>query len=988
MLAPGTMAANRYLTYLFCDIVDSTRMTNSSDPEELYETIVRYQKLCTAQIVHHGGFVARFVGDGVVAYFGYPSTLEASAEAAVRCGLALRTEIEATDPGFAIRVGIASGWGVVGEFDTGAQAQELVAVSPFANLAARLEAAAPPNGILVSADTHDQVVGLFRFGEPLDLELKGFAELRRAYPVLGQGEFRTPSHARSHATPPELVGRDASLDRLVDAWQRRVLQGQGTTAVVSGPAGIGKSTLVNAFRRRLDADEMILCSSQFEQHTAFHPFSAWIGAFLDQRPDLDRARWLRSLLDPAIDVREVEGPLASLLGPPGQVVENAAALHERLIEVLSQCIVAASRRRPLLVVVEDAHWLDPSSAAVVERLRAESTTSGLLLLTTTRQRPTEELHASWTVVIELDELDVDDAHGVIDSIDAAGALNDEERAAIVEKAAGIPLLLTEFTRSTLASRSGDPSAVSSRPKVADSLMESFGARIEARSSDDELIATAAAIGEPFSARLLALATGRPEPDVATALEALVDAELLLGPRSGGDGSYQFTHALLCDAAYQRVVRSERRQLHGRILTAARSIDPDWDTTQPVQAAHHLWQTDQGATAVTVLTDAARGRFAASQFAEAAGLLNRGLQLVTDLPSDQAPFLELQLQTLLGLTLTQVAGFGEPAANQAYARAWEICGQIDVTGEPEFCAIWGIWAHKLVVSDTAHGVELARNLQLIAGELHRVDLEMLAAAARVVTSHCIGDIPSVRAGLDVVLASYHVAEHGALALSYSMDPKALSLLFAAHTFAIAGDSDAATAARRDAMQHAESLGFEFLVPYATVFGVASSLYTGADDDQLAVLDAAIALAHELHLPFWVLSGTMWKGVLHHHQGRHQDALAELRPALEMADAVGLRLTTAYVGGVCADSEAQLGDPGHLARFERSVAAARTTGEDFALPEILRLRAAAALRAGADTQQAAVWLDEGLTLARARGALAWEERILATMADHGLRSMTHP
>ncbi|MGH8517431.1 MAG: AAA family ATPase, partial [Panacagrimonas sp.] len=355
---------SRFLTYLFCDLVGSTELTRDHEPEDAFELIVGFQDACRQHIERFQGYVACYMGDGVVGYFDYPVSIESSAEAAIRCALELLREIKSRPEPLSMRVGIANGWGVLGEVRVGGHVVEVAAVSDAANLGARLESAASPDEILVSDEIYREVEGLFGFHAPRELELKGFAQIQRAHPVAGYGDFRSPSHRQAERQSSALVGRDVQLDELMLLWERAQRDAQGCSVLVRGPAGIGKSTLLRNLRTRARRDterRITLYASRFEEHTAFHPFRAWLEDLLAEQPPDYLGTRLRTLM-PAAEAEVAHEALDVLLGRATQPAWPPKLLRERICAAFVGVMRGMSRELPLLLLIEDLHWLDPSSA--------------------------------------------------------------------------------------------------------------------------------------------------------------------------------------------------------------------------------------------------------------------------------------------------------------------------------------------------------------------------------------------------------------------------------------------------------------------------------------------------------------------------------------------------------------------------------------------------------------------------------------------------
>lgn len=966
---------------MFCDLVNSTGLIEHHESEAAFELIEEFRTLCRKHIGAYGGSVAGSMGDGVLACFGFPTAQESHAEAACRCALELLEGLHTLPQTISVRIGIASGRGVL-DLRRGDGGTEITAVSSGANLAARLQSEALPDQILVSAKVHEQVAGLFTFSPGYEVALRGFDALQTVFPLVGAGGYRSQSHQRGDSPPPELIGRDAEIDTAVTAWHNRAGSRRGGSLLVRGPGGIGKSTLLRALTNRIAgqaARTIVLYSAWFEQHTALHPLRACLEDVLsEQRPD-----FLERCLDRFLhgeELAEARETLSILLGHSANTRWPPNILRERTLDCLAALLLGLAIDKPTLLVVEDLHWIDPSSAEVLQRAQARYADCPLFILASTRPGkggPAQQLQ--WQQVIDLAPLQDPDVGALISGLDPDDRLNDELRREIARKAEGVPLLVREFTHATLAPPGGDDL----RMVVPDTLLDSFMVRLDSWTPAKGILDAAAAVGGSFSGRLIALALRRDQNEVAEALRRMADAGLL-SRHTGSEGEqYDFSHALLRDAAYATLLPRQRQEVHASVLNAWRTIEPQFEQAQPRLAAHHLAGTGAGEEAIRILLAGAQACFVRSQFSEGVGLIRQALKLLPEAGGESLAPLELQLQTLLGLTLTQLMGFSDEAVNQAFTRAWDISRRLNTSGEAEFQAIWGIWAHKLVVSETATAVELVDTLGGISRHCGRPELEMLTRAADAVMRFIIGNFDGVPPQLEAVRQHYRLEQHRQLALAYSNDPLAQSLMFNTHSLAVQGDTDAADRSRAEVLRLGDELGVEFLQPYIRIWSWGSALYHGAPADLIDILDQAIAQAGRLGIAFWVYGGILWKAHAYLRLGQIEKAMPHFDEGLGGATRIGMRFTLSYFHSLHAWTLARTGQPQvALPIFNQCLRQNRSTGELCYQAEIHRLYGEALLHSDATARQQALHqFGRGLVVARAQGALGWERKILRSLGEFG-------
>lgn len=973
---------SRSLTYLFCDLVDSTGLIERHDSETAFELIEEFRTLCRELIEAHQGFVANDMGDGMLGYFGYPVALESNAEAAGHCALTLLREIGRLPSRLSVRIGIASGRGVLDSRRPEGGNVEVAAVSSAANLAARLQAQAEPDQIIASAQVHEQLHGLFRFDAGREVALKGFGDVQTIYVLTGYGSFRSRSHQRGDSPPAVLVGRDGEIHAVLEAWLAMRTASHGSSILVRGPAGIGKTTLLRGIKQRLgdEAQRVVLYSAWFAQHTALHPFKAYFEDLAAGQPEGFLEQWLARYL-PRKQLGEAVEQISILLGRCGNTRWMPNVLREKTIATLTLLLLRMSADQPLLLLAEDTHWLDPTSAEVLQRLQAQYASSAIFILASARPRGgVAEQLMRWDRKIDLARLQGQDVGALISGLDTERRLSAEVRSEIARKGEGMPLLIREFTKATLA-----PAATDGRAGlvVPDTLLDSFVAQLDLWAHSKDILDAASAVGGGFTAKLLALALARDEDATAGTLRDMTAAGLLASYRTADAELFDFSHALLCDAAYAALLPRQRKELHARVLQARQALDPQFAQSQPSLAAHHLEGIGAYAEAIKTLLAGAQGRFAESQFSEAGGLVRQALKLLREIrPGDAFAALELQLQTLLGLTLTQLKGFGDEAVNHAFSRAWEICREMHASGEAEYQAIWGIWGHKLVVSETATALELVAAMGDISRRSGKAELQTLTRSASAVMCFITGAFGEVPGHAEAVRASYSITQHGRLALAYSMDPMAQALMFLTHSHAVRGDTAAADHSRAEVLALAERLGLEFLLPYVRIWSLGSVLYHDAPEWMIESLDGAIALAQKLGIAFWVCSGTLWKAHAYARLGQLQQAIPHFEQGLEGATQMGLRFTLSYFRSLHAWTLARAGRPEALPVFEECLRQNTASGELCYQAEIHRLYGEALLHADASTRdRARRQFSAGLKLARAQQAHGWERKILGSLREFG-------
>jgi len=695
--APAPVEAERrQLSVTFCDLVGSTPLATRYDPEDLREIVGAYHRCVADTVARFGGFVAKYMGDGVLIYFGYPEAHEDDAERAVRAGLAIIDAVgrlDAPEP-LNVRVGIATGLVVVGDLIGTGAAQERGVVGETPNLAARLQALARPGTLVIADNTRRQIGALFELEDLGSQSLAGFGEPQQVWCVSGESGVLSRFEAlRSGATP--LVGRDEELDLLLRRWQQ-AKAGEGRAVLISGEAGIGKSRLTAALSERIEDEPhtrvRYFCSPH-HQDSALYPFIAQLehaaGFARDDTPE-EKLGKLKKLLTPAAPDDDEMALLAELLSLPNAAAElnlSPQRKREMLFEALLHQLEALSQDRPVLMVFEDAHWIDPTSHELLDLTVDRVRRLPVLLVITFRP----EFQPPWggrshVTSLALNRLGERDGEALVHTLAGNAGLTAEIVAEIVERTDGVPLFVEELTKAVLESAAQDARvtavlrmASQAAQAVPATLHASLMARLDRLGpGPKETAQIGAVLGREFAYELIEPVAQRPERELQAALGQLSDAGLLFCRGVAPHASYLFKHALVQDAAYGALLRGRRQELHGRVAAALETHFAVLVERQPELLAHHLTAAGNTERAVGQWLKAGKHAAARLAYLEAIAHFERGLGLLHSLP--ETPLRngrEIELQLALGLCL--LTARGAVAAKPPYTRANELTER---SGEPQ------------------------------------------------------------------------------------------------------------------------------------------------------------------------------------------------------------------------------------------------------------------------------------------------------------------
>jgi class 3 adenylate cyclase/tetratricopeptide (TPR) repeat protein len=900
---PG-VPERRQLSVMFCDVVGSTALATRLDLEDLRELIGAYHRVVAEVLTRFGGFVAKYMGDGVLAYFGYPHAHEDDPERAVRAGLAVIdavNRLEAPQP-LRVRLGIATGLAVVGDLIGSGAAEERGVVGETPNLAARLQGLAAPDTLVISEGMRQQIGALFAIEDLGPQQLAGFAEPQRAWRVVGESGVESRFEALRATSLTPLVGREEEIELLLRRW-RQAKAGEGRVVLISGEAGIGKSRLTAALRDRLEGEDYIRLryfASPHHQESALNPFIAQLErAALFERDDpverkLDK---FEALLAPASPSADDLGLLAELLSLPAASryplpPSTPQRKKEKTFTALLHQFEALARQKPVLMVFEDLHWIDPSSRELLDRTIERIASLPVLLVTTFRP----EFAAPWSglpqvTALTVARLDRRSGAAIVEGIAGNRALSTEVAAEIVERADGVPLFVEELTRAVL--EAGDrgegiektlAAAVSPSAAVPAALHAPLMARLDRLGQTAKEIAQiAAAIGREFSYELLALAAQRREADLQDALGRLGEAGLVFSRGAPPHATYLFKHALVRDAAYGSLLRRRREELHARIATALEADFADRIALEPELLARHL--TDAGLLERAIPWWQRAGERATERSAnlEAIAHLKRGIEILGRLPeSRQRDEQELLLQAALMGPFMAKEGYASAALERTAKRAVELGGQIGAGSPAQFQAVlarvrltnFGISRGELGTGRALHEETLS------LAKDQRVPLLLSLAHYNGGYLHfCLGDLAAARRHYEDGLAVYDPERDPTEAARAGFDSRTLCHSYLGLVLLYQGYPD-------EALRHAEQAivagrAASHPLSEAAALSCAAILHQWRGEVMLCLerAEAALAVATEQVLPFHVARAMVLSGRALVKTGRAEEGLARLRAGLD-------------------------------------------------------------------------------------------------------------
>jgi class 3 adenylate cyclase/tetratricopeptide (TPR) repeat protein len=894
---PADTAERRQVTVMFSDLVGSTALAVRMDPEDLREIISAYQKCVAETVQRYDGFVARYMGDGVLVHFGYPRAHEDDAERAVRAGLELVMAVAALKSPAVLqtRIGIATGIVVVGELIGSGDAQERAIVGATPNLAARLQGIANPDMVVICDSTRRLLGNLFELEDLGPRDLKGITEPTRAWAALrassAEGRFEA-----MHATGlTVLVGREEESDLLLRRWSK-AKTGEGQVVLLSGEAGIGKSRLTAALLERLASEPhtrlRYFCSPQHAD-SAFYPIIGQLeracGLARDDTPQAKLDKFDALLAQSSTSPQDA-ALLAELLSLPNDGRHPAIDLspqqrRQRTLDALTSQLQALARQRPVLMIFEDADWSDPTSLEVFGQAMSRIVTLRVLLIVTFRP----EFDPPWigrpyVTALTINRLAEREVAAIIDFVVGNKFVPASLRQDIIERTDGIPLFVEEMTKAVLEAESEDAAerALTAVPSpglaVPASLHASLMARLDRLGAAKEVAQIGAAIGREFSHALLASVVRQSEAQLGLALNRLIAAGLLFRQGVPPHASYLFKHALVQDTAYGTLLREPRRALHARIADTLESQFAEIAEHQPELLAQHCTEAGLIEKSVGLWGKAAQRSLERSALVEAAEQFTRALDQIATLPATPALRREqIKLQVALITPLIPLKGHAAPETKAAAERARLLIEQAEALGEPPedplllFSVLYAFWvANYVAFSGDAISSLAAQFLTLAEKQVATVPL-MIGHRLMAISLASTGDITKGRVHYDQALALYDPAEHRPLAMRFGQDAGVTVLCHRSWALFCLGHPEAALADAENAFKDGREIGHAATLMHALAYASFIQIQCGNYPRANSLVDELVTLADEKGALLWKAIGMTHQGWLFARTGKAADAV---------------------------------------------------------------------------------------------------------------------
>jgi class 3 adenylate cyclase/tetratricopeptide (TPR) repeat protein/ABC-type transport system involved in cytochrome c biogenesis ATPase subunit len=831
-------AERRHLTVMFVDLVGSTEMATKMDAEDMRDVITSYQNTVAGVVTRYEGFVAKFMGDGVLCYFGWPRANEDDAERAVRAGLsiieAVKTTTAPNGSTLSTRVGVATGVVIVGDLIGSGATQEAAVVGETPNLAARLQGNAGLNQLVVAKETHRLLGTIFDVSSLGGQDLKGIASPVEAYRIDGETSFQSRFAARQSGDLTPIIGRRREIDLITERWTL-ARSSKGQMVIISGEAGIGKSRITQAVIDEIASDDHIRLTYQcspYHADSAFYPVTqqlSFIAKFAPSDSADTRLDKLEALLG---DDRDMLRLFATLLGLDGTERYGRSDLtppqqRTQTMHALAEMLLRQAAEKPVLMVFEDLHWIDPTSRELLDTLLEQIADQPIMILSTAR--PSFEYDFGGHPIVTkfaLNRLGKPEIGAVVSKLTRGKALPGEIMDIIARRTDGVPLFVEELTKTILEADAlkenteryvldGPLSAIAIPTTLHDSLM----ARLDRMQAVKEIAQFAACIGREFDHDLLAEISAMSDTELSTAMDKLIKAELIYRQGLPPHATYTFKHALVRDAAYESLLKGRRKDVHARIFLA---LKENADTA-PALLALHAECADRDDDASRCWRQAGLHSAGNSAAKEAVGQFERAIKALGRLPANREQALtELTIRTEMAGPLVSVVGYASEKMEDNFRYALKLSEQ---TGEIAriFPILYGRFIFHLVSAQIPKGVELAEEILELAKSQEHPEPMMLGHRVLGMSKLFSGDLSAALTHLRTAAEADLSEIDRSAPYLYGQDLETAARVFISLALSHTGYPDQALDAAKSSFKRGEWLNH----PHTLAYALAISSYGFSD-----------------------------------------------------------------------------------------------------------------------------------------------------------------
>jgi class 3 adenylate cyclase/predicted ATPase len=1004
---PSPDAERRQLTVMFCDLVDSTALSGQLDPEEYRDMVRAYQTACTEVIRRYDGHIAQLLGDGLLIYFGYPQAHEDDAHRAVRAGLGIVEAIgtlhtrlpHAKGITLAVRLGIHTGLAVIGAMGDPGRNEHL-ALGETPNIAARIQGLAVPNTVAISDATYRLVQGYFECQDLGAQSLRGVPESICVYQVLRESGATSRLEVAQPRGLTPLVGRESEVTLLLERWQQ-AKAGYGQVVLLSGEAGVGKSRLVQTLKDHVAHEPHVRweCrSASYYQNTALFPlvdlFQRMLRFAAHETPNAKLGKLEQALSQYRLPLEETVllfAPLLSLSPPEDRYpLLNLSPQRQRqkTLETIVAILQEHAERYPVLFIVEDLHWTDPTTLELLHLVIEQIPTTCILTVLTCR--PTFQpswSHRSYLTEITVNRLSHTQVEQIVTRITDGKTFPPEILQHIIAKTDGVPLFAEEITQSLL--ESGQLKAVDGHYELIGSfstlaipatLQDSLMARLDHLVSAKGVAQLAAVIGRQFSYELLQAVSQLDAMTLQRELGRLVEVELVYQRGVPPQTVYTFKHALIQEAAYASLLKSTRQQYHQRIAQVLAAQFPETVAAQPELVAHHLTEAGLAEKAVHYWHEAAQRAAERSAHVEAISHLRTGLELLQTLPEmPQCSQQELRLHIALGASLLATKGFAAPEVGQTYTRARQLCAHLD-NPHQLFPVLRGLWNYYTARPELQTAKVLGEQLLTLAQQAQDSAMLVAAQAALGRTLFFQGMVASAHTHLAQGIALYDLQQHHASVFLHGEDAGVVCHSFAAWALWYRGYPDQGLTRNDEAVTLAQQRAHPFSLSFALS---SSAQFHQLRREGRAVqerAEAVLSLAMDQGFPLWMAIGFILRGWALAQQGQAQEGIAQITQGLRALQATGSEVTRSYYLAFLAEAHSLIGQPEvGLTALGEALTLVDTTGARFYEAEVYRLKGVLLLQQSSDHQAEAEFsFHHALEIARSQQAKSLELRASTSLA----------